>query len=171
MVSLAVAVAATLVLFFGNFTLAYLFQALRGERIPLGSFAGVLLVTALAVGTLLWGGRRWWRYSHPTATPPEVSTGYVTPLPQPASGTTPPPAADGATSDRWLLARARNRLLELAESPEGFTLDQALADTALEPTDLTYLIDELIGARRLRAVASGHNFRYRLREPSESEPR
>jgi hypothetical protein len=175
LISLATAIVATLALFFGNFTLAYLAQLLRGEAIPAARFAGVLLVTAFAVGTLLWGGRWWWRRRPRSVAAGAAPTAYrsaepvVTPTARPGSAPTPPPAGDGSSDDRWLFAEARRRLLILAETPPGFTLEQALAETALEPTDLSYLIDELVGARRLRAVASGRDFRYLLRDTGEAQ--
>lgn len=175
LIALAAALLLTLVLFFGNFAAAYLVQLLRGEGIPLARFTGVLLVEALALAALVWGGRWWWRTiggparaarGDPIPTPPPERT----PAPARTVAPTPPPAGDGTTSDRWLLSEARRRLLTLAESPAGFTLDEALLATALEPNDLSYLIDELIGAHLLRAEASGRGFSYHLRHPA-GDPR
>lgn len=174
LISLGIATAMTTVLFFGNFTLAYLVQALRGEAVPLARFALVLLLTLLGAAALLWGWRRWRRtrpqqHAAPNGAPAIPDPQHPAPAPPPAPPPAQPevPTGDPGSRKHRLLAQGRQRLLHLAESPTGFTLDRALGDTGLSADELFYLIDELVGAGRIEAIATGRDFRYHLRETTE----
>ncbi len=55
--ALGFGLAATLALFFGDFAVAYVVQALRGGPFPLGRFVGVGIVAGVSGAAAVWMGR------------------------------------------------------------------------------------------------------------------
>ncbi len=154
LVALVAGVSATLALFFGNFSLAYLVQAFSGERVPVGSMLLVMLVAALSLAACGWAGQYWWRARRQTGRSAESA---APDLPTP---TPPLSRADSQAFQRQLLDASRTRLLELAAAKDPFTFEQGRVATGLEQIELEYLLDDLIQSRQLRSETRSAGFVY-----------
>ncbi len=154
LVALVAGVSATLALFFGNFSLAYLVQAFSGERVPVGSMLLVMLVAALSLAACGWAGRYWWWATRQAG---RSADSAAPDLPTP---TPPLSRADSQAFQRQLLDASRTRLLELAAAKDPFTFEQGRVATGLEQIELEYLLDDLIQSRQLRSETRGSGFVY-----------
>jgi hypothetical protein len=166
LLSLAIAIAGALTLFFGNFTLAYVFQALRGESVRASGLLGSLLFTALPLAALLWAGRLWWRVRRSNTGAMRSQRVPLVRRPETLPSAPPPrPSAQRATE-----SDERERLLALAARRGGVDIDEALTGSGLRANELTYLLDAMIAEGRLEVDVTDDGLRYRLgRAPRDAE--
>ncbi len=142
-IALALGVCLTLLLTFGNFSLAYLVKLLSEGRVPVGKMFVMFAVTTAMTGMFGYLTRAWLRSVKSSA------------LPRAREGSRP------NHQQRWQEARAN--VLELAKNQTSFDIREVMRLTELDRTQSEYLLDELLTNEQLTVYEDQGTFKYRLK--------
>jgi hypothetical protein len=146
-IALVLGVCLTLVMVFGNFSLAYLVKLFAEERVPVGNALFVWGVTAANLGVLGFLGKQWLK----TIRKQRLES---TPLPQPRQRQD--------SRQRW--QGATEKVLELARTRGFFDVQHVMDATEFNRTESEYLLDELLNQDLLSVQQDADTFNYSLKD-------
>jgi hypothetical protein len=146
-IALALGVCLTLMLVFGNFSLAYLVKLFSEGRVPVGNALFVFAVTATNVGVLGFLAKLWRKSIRAEA---RLESPPVSQQPQRQNN-----------QQRW--QEAKERVLKLAHTQPSVDIHEVMEVTNFNRSDSEYLLDELLSNNLLSVYQEADEFRYSLK--------